>query len=486
MTREPVEQASGPAGGSTAGSPVAPSHRWGALATVCLAFFVIAVNTTAINTALPALATDLHASASAQTWAVNAYLLAVAAVVTVGGQLGDVFGKRPAFVAGVLVFAVGSVAVATAPDIWVVVLGRVLQGTGSAFLMPGTIAIISEVFAPEQRGTAIGIWGAIGGIAFAIGPLYGGFFTDVLDWRVIFWSDLLFLGTALLLSRTMLHGLRPGRGGRLDLPGAALLTAGLFLVVFAVEQAPDWGWSSAGFVVSLIAGLALLAAFVPVELRRADPIVHFRLLRIRGFVGGNLATFGNAVGLIGLLYFFNLYVQAPQVFDLSALKASIVLLPYGITMFFFSMIGGRVADRIGYRWPVSGALLLTAVGCFLFSRFDTGSTEADLWLPMILAGVGIGVTFSTSSAAGMVAVPDDKAGEAAGVINMFRYLGAVFVVTAGAVLYGEPTTAAGTVDGFDRANLLMAISMAVLGVVCAALLEPRRPTPAGTAPADEG
>src|SRR5690606_4388892 len=132
--------------------------------------------------------------------------------------------------AGVLVFAVGSVAVATAPDIWVVVLGRVLQGTGSAFLMPGTIAIISEVFAPEQRGTAIGIWGAIGGIAFAIGPLYGGFFTDVLDWRVIFWSDLLFLGTALLLSRTMLHGLRPGRGGRLDLPGAALLTAGLFLV----------------------------------------------------------------------------------------------------------------------------------------------------------------------------------------------------------------------------------------------------------------
>jgi EmrB/QacA subfamily drug resistance transporter len=448
------------------------------LATVCLALGVIAVNTTAINTALPALGEDLDASASSLTWAVNAYLLAVAALVTVGGQLGDVFGKQRAFTAGVLVFAAGSICVAAAPDIWVVVLGRTLQGTGSALLMPGTIAIISEAFAPRERGTAIGIWGAIGGISFAVGPLYGGFFTDVLDWRLMFWADLLFLGVALLLSWTMLRGLAPGRGGRVDIPGAVLLSTGLFLAVLAVEQAPDWGWTSPTFLVLFAVGVVLLGVFVPVELRRSDPIVHLRLLRIRGFLGGNLATFGNAVGLIGLLYFFNLYVQSPQTFDYSPLRASVVLLPYGITMFFFSIIGGRLADRIGYRWPVAVSLLVAAAGFAVFSRFDATTGEGDLWLPMVLAGIGVGVTFSTTSAAGMVAVPDDMAGEAAGVINMFRYAGAVFVVTVGSVLYGDPTTAGATVEGFDDANVLMAASMFLAGVASAILLRNRR-APAG-------
>jgi predicted MFS family arabinose efflux permease len=249
-------------------------------------------------------------------------------------------------------------------------------------------------------------------------------------------------------------------------------------VVFAVEQAPEWGWTSPAFLGIIAVGAVLLAVFVPVELRRDDPIVHFRLLKIRGFVGGNLATFGNAVGLIGLLYFFNLYVQSPALFDYSALEASVVLLPYGITMFFFSIIGGRVADRVGYRWPVAASLIIGAVGFALFSRFTVDTTDADLWLPMVLAGIGIGVTFSTSSAAGMVAVPDDKAGEAAGVINMFRYVGAVFVVTLGSIFYGDPTTAAATVEGFDDASLLMAVSMLFTGVVCAVLLENRKPVAA--------
>lgn len=444
------------------------------LATVCLALGVIAVNTTAINTALPAIGEELDASASSLTWAVNAYLLAVAALVTVGGQLGDVFGEQRAFAAGVLVFAAGSICVAAAPDIWVVVVGRTLQGTGAALLMPGTIAIISEAFAPAERGTAIGIWGAIGGISFAVGPLYGGFFTDVLDWRLMFWADLLFLGVALVLSRMMLRGLAPGRGGRIDVPGAVLLTTGLFLVVLAIERATDWGWASPTFLVVFAAGVLLLAVFVVVELRRARPIVHLRLLRIRGFLGGNLATFGNAVGLIGLLYFFNLYVQAPETFDYSALRTSVVLLPYGITMFFFSIIGGRLADRIGYRWPVAVALLVAAAGFAVFSGFDASTSESDLWLPMVLTGVGVGATFSTTSAAGMVAVPDDMAGEAAGVINMFRYAGAVFVVTVGSVLYGDPTTRDATVDGFDDASLLMAVSMCLAGVVSAVLLQSRR------------
>jgi MFS transporter, DHA2 family, methylenomycin A resistance protein len=458
----------------TSDSGTAPLNRWAALATVCLALAVIAINTTAINTAIPAIGDEFDAAASSLTWALNAYLLAVAALVTVGGQLGDVLGKRRAYLIGVVIFAAGSVCVAVAPDIWVVVLGRALQGTGAAFLMPGTIAIISEVFPPDQRGTAIGVWGAIGGICFAIGPLYGGFFTDVIDWRVIFWSDLLILTVAAYLGLTTLRGLRPGAGTRVDGRGAVLLSLGLLLVVLAIEEAPDWGWGSPAFLGALAAGLVLLVLFTAVELREENPLVHFRLLRIRMFDGGNVATFGCTIGLIGLLYFFNLYVQSSAVFDYSALRASAVLLPYGVTMFFFSMVGGRVADRVGYRVPVVGALVVAAIGFFLFSRFSLATGESDLWLPMVLAGVGVGVTFSTTSAAGMVAVPDDKAGEAAGLINMSRYLGAVFVVTLGSILYGDPAGKRATVEGFTDANLMMAVSILAIAVVCLWLLAPDR------------
>jgi DHA2 family methylenomycin A resistance protein-like MFS transporter len=459
---------------STAPATAARPNRWSALTTVCLALAVIAINTTAINTALPAIGDDFDASATGLTWAVNAYLLAVAALVTVGGQLGDVWGKQRAFLIGVAIFAVGSVCVAAASGIWIVVVGRVLQGTGAAFLMPGTIAIISEVFPPQQRGTAIGIWGAVGGICFAIGPLYGGFFTDLLSWRVIFWSDLVFLAGSAVLGVRTLGGLARASGRRPDLRGAVLITAGLFLVVLALERAEDWGWTSPAFLGVLSIGLALLVVFVPVELRQANPLVHFKLLRIRIFDGGNLATYGNAIGLIGLLYFFNLYVQSAATFDFSALRASVVLLPYGITMFFFSFIGGRIADRIGYRVPVVGGLVLAAVGFLAFSRFSIATGESDLWVPMILAGAGVGVTFSTTSAAGMVAIPPDETGEAAGIINMFRYLGAVFVVTFGSILYSDPQGTAETVDGFTTANVMMAVSILLIAAACFVLLAPSR------------
>ena len=453
---------------------VAPPNRGAALATVCLALAVIAINTTAINTAIPAIGNEFDATENSLTWALNAYVLAVAALVAVGGQLGDVLGKRRAYLIGVVIFALGSFAVAAAPGIWTVVAGRALQGTGSAFLMPVTIAIISEVFPPDKRGTAIGVWGAIGGICFAIGPLYGGFFTDVLDWRVIFWSDVLWLAAAAYLGVTALRGLQPGAGTRVDVRGAVLLSFGLLLVVLAFEQARDWGWASPLFVGILAAGLLVLAVFTWAELHVENPLVHFALLKIRMFDGGNLATFGCTIGLIGLLYFFNLYVQSSVIFDYSALRASVVLLPYGVTMFFFSMLGGRVADRIGYRIPVVGALVIAAAGFYLFSRFTVSTGEGELWLPMILAGVGIGVTFSTTSAAGMVAVPDDKAGEAAGLINMSRYLGAVYVVTLGSILYGSPTSKQETVAGFADANLMVAVSIALTAVACIRLLAPAR------------
>jgi EmrB/QacA subfamily drug resistance transporter len=457
-----------------AGQAAKASSKWMVLATACLALFVIALNTTAINTALPAIGDEFDASASGLTWAVNGYLLAVASLVAVGGQLGDVFGKQRAFLVGVGLFAVGSLVVGTAPDLLLVVAGRVIQGSGAAFLMPATIAVISEVFPAEERGTAIGIWGAVAAIGFAVGPLYGGFMTDVLTWRVAFLGDFVFLGIAAGLGITKLRGLAHIEGRRPDLRGAALLSAGLFLVVFGIERASNTSWGSPAIFAIEAVGIALLVVFVVVELRVANPLVHLPLLRIRGYVGGNLATFGNAIGLIGLLYFFNLYVQSASTFDYSALRASVVLLPYGAAMFVGALAGGRVADRIGYRIPVVFSLLVAGAGFLLASRFNVATTESQLWVSTVLAGVGIGIGLSTTSGAGMTAVPDDKAGEAAGLINMFRYLGAVFVVTVGSLLYGDPTTGVATAEGYADASLLMAVSTGVIGIACIWFLEPRR------------
>ncbi|MGH3145081.1 MAG: MFS transporter, partial [Rubrobacter sp.] len=233
-----------------------------------------------------------------------------------------------------------------------------------------------------------------------------------------------------------LRGLPGGRAGvKVDVWGAILLGLGSFLVVLALQQGQAWGWGSGLFVVALSSGLLSLVAFVAVELYRRDPLVHLSLFRRRRYVGGNLATFAVTVGLMGLLYFFNLYAQSAVLFDYSPLRASVVLLPYTVSMFVFAFPSGRIADRIGYRVPVVTGLLVMTAGFVMLSQVTVNTTDAGLWLPIVLCGVGVGLTYSTSSAAGLSAVPAEQAGEGAGVINMARFLGAVFVIAVGTILY---------------------------------------------------
>jgi len=273
-------------------------------------------------------------------------------------------------------------------------------------------------------------------LAFAFGPLYGGFLTEALSWRVIFWTDVALLLIAAALLFASLRGLPGGRTGiTVDVVGAILLGPGSFLVVLALQQGQSWGWASGPFLIALATGLSLLVAFVVVELHRRSPLVNLALFRRRQFVAGCFATFTNTVGLIGLLYFFNLYTQSSVLFDLSPLHASLVLLPYTVSMFLFAYPSGRIADRIGYRVPVVVGLLVMTAGFVMLSRVTVGTTEACLYLPIVLCGLGVGLTYSTTSAAGMAAVPAEEAGQGAGVINMARFLGAVFVIAAGTILY---------------------------------------------------
>jgi MFS transporter, DHA2 family, methylenomycin A resistance protein len=512
---------------------VPPPHPWGALVTACIALFLIAVNTTAINTAVSAIADDLTLSSTTLAWALNAYLLAVAAFVVLGGQLGDVLGRKRIFVVGMVLYTLAAIVVATSGTAFQIIGGRALQGAGAAILMPATMAILHDAFPKEKQGLVLGIWGAVGGVAFAVGPLIGGVFTDAISWRWVWWSNVPVAILALLLARPMLRGLAPGKKGvRFDIAGVVLLAVGLFTAILALQQGARWGWGSASILGLFAVAVLTLSAFVLVELRAKQPLVHLRLLANRVFTGGNVGTFINSVALIGLLYFFNLYAQSSVLLDYSALLAGIALLPFGMGIFAASLVSGRLADRIGARLPVAVGLGLQAVGCYLLYRSDVSTTYGGLWLPTLVAGVGVGMTFSTPSAAGLQAVPPEECGEASGIINIFRYVGASLIVAVGSLFYtgvgiaemnrqldaagvsrvedeqldqaltGSPSAISdqtnqlqgaqrqafvagaqqGTVDGFDASMLLIAVTSAGGLVLWLVLMRPSRrvsrPSPA--------
>jgi len=417
---------------------VAPPHPWGALVTACLALFLIAVNTTAINTAVSAIADDLTISSTTLGWALNAYLLAVAAFVVLGGQLGDVLGRKRIFVVGIAVYTLAAIVVASSGSAAQLIGGRALQGAGAAILMPATMAILHDAFPKEKQGLVLGIWGAIGGVAFAVGPLIGGFFTDALNWRWVWWSNVPVAVIALVLARPMLRGLPGGkRGVRFDVAGIVLLAFGLFTAILALQQGSRWGWTSPLLLALFTVAALTLTAFVLVELRVHGPLVHLRLLRDAVFTAGNVGTFVNAVGLIGILYFFNLYAQSSVLLDYSALLAGFALLPFGMGIFVASLVSGRLADRIGARLPVALGLGLIAVGCLLLYPTGVTTTFSGLWAPTLIAGLGVGMTFSTPSAAGLQHVPPEEAGEASGILNIFRYVGASLVVAVGSLVFSS-------------------------------------------------
>lgn len=416
--------------GSTA---VAPAL---VLATGSAALFLLGVNTTAINAALPAIGTDLAVGATALGWAVGIYLLVVAALVVVGGRLGDMLGQRAALTCGLVVFAVGATLVAVSSATPALLLGRFVQGAGAALMMPGTMAVLRLAYPPQRQGFAQGVWGAVAGVAFAVGPVIGGVLTDELSWRWVWWGSAAGALLVALAGRYTLRGL-PGRASRtrVDVPGALLLAVALAALVLAFQQIPTWGAGSPAVVLAFAAAAAGLVLLVVVESRRDAPLLHLRLLRRPAMLAACLGTCVNALFLIGLLYFFNLYAQAEAALDYSALLASVALLPYGACVFLSSLLIGRLCDRVGFRLPVAAGLVCAAVGALLLARTDAGSGYADLWPATAVLGVGVGITLSAPSAAGLRALPSENAGEGAGLINVVRYLAAALVVSIGTLVF---------------------------------------------------
>ena len=411
------------------------SRKQLALISAILASAIAAVDSTAVNVALPAIGRDLGGGFAAQQWVSNAYLLTLSALILLAGSLTDRLGERRIFVAGVTGFGIGSALCAAAPTIGVLIAARALQGVSGALLTPAALAIIVAVFPISERGAAIGKWTAWGGIGILAGPLLGGQIVDSFSWRGIFLINVPLVIAALILSRIAVPGrAQDASDARIDWLGAALAASGLAGISFGLIEQPVLGWSDPAVTGALGAGLLLLIAFVVYESRAKSPMLPLDLFARRNFAVTNAQTFA-MYGGIGILGFFvTIYLQ--QVAGYSALKSGVTgLVPTGV-MFVLSARMGKLADRYGSRWFLVFGPLLVACGFVLMLRYGTSvSLFGDVLPALLVFSLGLAVTVSPLTATVLADARESEAGIASAVNNAIaRTAGLIAVAAVGAVV----------------------------------------------------
>jgi EmrB/QacA subfamily drug resistance transporter len=410
------------------------NRKWWTLGSMSFALFMIMLDNTVVNVALPSIQSDLDASLSALEWTVNVYTLTFAVLLVTGGRLGDIFGRRRAFLGGVVLFALASATAGLAPNDTFLVVSRALQGIGAAFMMPATLSIITNAFPAHERGKAIGTWAGVSALALALGPVVGGFLTEEVSWRAIFFLNLPVAAAAVFVTLFATHESRdPNVPRTVDYAGVATLTVGIGALVLALVEGNGWGWGSPAIVALVAASATGLAAFLAVERRTRYPMVEFAFLRSRQFVGTNGIAFVVSFSMLAMFFFMALYMQ--NILGYSPLEAGIRFLPSTVVIIVAAPIAGRLTDRIGARLPIAVGLTLVAIALFLQSRVTVDTTYAALLPTFSLMGLGIGLTMSPMSTAAMNAVDVTKAGLASGILSMSRMVGGTFGVAAVGALF---------------------------------------------------
>ena len=405
------------------------NRRWWTLGAMCFALFMVMLDNTVTNVALPSIQRDFDASLSALEWTVNAYTLTFAVLLVTGGRLGDIFGRRRVFLIGVGLFAFASATIGFAPDDGWLVASRALQGVGAALMMPATLSIITNAFPPQERGRAIGIWAGVSAIALAIGPLVGGWLTEDVSWRAIFFLNLPVAVGAIAVTLFAADESRDDTvDHRLDWPGIATLTTGLTALVLALVEANSWGWSSPAILGLFAVFVISIVAFVVIERRSPVPMVDFASFRSRQFVGANAVAFMVTFAMFGMFFFLALYLQ--NILGYSPLETGLRFLPTTLVVMVAGPVAGRLTDRIGPRWLITGGLLLVAASLAWQSRIDVDTTYGYLLPAFMAMGLGIGLVMSPMSTAAMNAVDRAKAGVASGTLSMSRMVGGTFGVAA--------------------------------------------------------
>jgi EmrB/QacA subfamily drug resistance transporter len=410
------------------------NRRWWTLGAMCFALFMIMLDNTVVNVALPSIQRSLHATTSALEWTVNAYTLTFAVLLVTGGRLGDIFGRRRMFLFGVAVFGASSFLIGLSQsDTWLIVF-RAVQGVGAGFMMPATLSIITNTFEAHERGRAIGTWAGVSAMALAIGPVVGGLLVQDVSWQSIFFLNVPVAALAIAVTLFAARESRDETAARtIDLPGVATLTIGLAALVLGLVQSNTWGLGSARVIALFAVAVVAIAAFAAIELRSRAPMIDFRFFRSRSFFGANVVAFIVSFAMLAMFFFLALYMQ--DILGYSPLQAGLRFLPSTCLIIVIAPISGRLADRVGPRPLMTGGLVSVAAAMFLLTRITVHADYGMLVVSLVLMGVGMGFVMSPMSTAAMNSVDRAKAGVASGIISMTRMVGGTFgIAVMGAII----------------------------------------------------
>jgi EmrB/QacA subfamily drug resistance transporter len=457
------------------------------LVIVSLGLFMVVLDNLVVNVALPSIHRDLGASIQALEWTVNAYVLSYAVLLLTGAALGDRYGRKRMFIAGIALFSASSAAAALAPSVGLLIAARATQGIGAAIVTPLTLTLLADAFPPARRGLALGVWSGISGIAVALGPLVGGAVVQAASWHWIFWINVP-IGLALMpLAAARLAESR-GPVRHLDLGGLALGSGGLFGIVYGLVRSQSLGWGNLEIIVALATGAVLLAAFVRHELRTSEPMLPMEFFASRGFAVTNAASLAMYFGMFGSIFFLSQFLQ--NVLHNTPLQAGVKLLTWTGATMVVAPLAGFFSERYGSRWFLAAGMGLQALALgWLAALASIDTSYASMIAPFVLAGAGMALVFAPAANAVLASVRTDQAGQASGATNAIRELGGVLGIAVLATVFtshGSYASPQAYVDGLVPAMWVGAGVLSAGALLAAALPFSTRASAAEHAAAEAG
>jgi EmrB/QacA subfamily drug resistance transporter len=463
------------------------NRKWWTLVAVAVGLFMIMLDNTVVNVALPSIQRDLGIGISELEWVVNAYALTFGVLLLTGGKLADLLGRRAIFIAGLVVFTGASLWCGLAGGAGSLIAARTVQGVGAALMNPATLSIITATFPPRQRGTAIGIWAGVSALALAIGPIVGGLLTEKVSWSWIFFINIPVGVLGVVAARMFIDETKDtSKEQRLDLPGLITSGIGLFALTYGLIETNNHAWTSTRVLMLFGIAVVALGAFVFLELHQRLPMLDLSLFRDSTFAGANAAMLLVGLAMFGIFFYNSLLLQ--RVLGYTAIQTGATFLPMTVLIILVAPVAGRFSDRIGARWLMGAGMTLLAISLLLFGTLDANSSFWNILPGLLVGGVGMAVTMAPTTAAAMGSVPVAKAGVGSAVINSMRQVGGslgiaimgALVATSVSVLPTSPLWRDQFVIGYHRAVHLGA-ALVLVGAIISVLTVRQLPRREGAA-----